>query len=88
MHLTNALVFGGSMVNRSRKVILAEQIERWEQELIEMEVMPEHVHRLVGCGPQFGIYRLVKRLKGYSSHALCAEFPALKRRLLSSWTNS
>src|SRR5260221_12476000 len=53
-----------------------------------MEVMPDHVHLLVGCDPQFGIHRLVKLLKGYSSHALRAEFPALKRRLPSLWTNS
>jgi putative transposase len=46
------------------KTILAEQIERWGQELIELEVMPEHVHLLVGCDPQFGIHRLVKLLKG------------------------
>ena len=43
--------------------------------------------RLVGCDPQFGIHRLVKLLKGYSSHTLRAEFPALKRRLPSLWTN-
>ncbi len=49
------------------------------------------MHLLVGCDPQFGIHRLVKLLKllkGYSSHALRAEFPALKRRLPSLWTNS
>src|SRR5258708_4862001 len=70
------------------KVILAEQIERWGQELIELEVLLDHVHLLVGCDPQFGIHRLVKLLKGHSSHALRAEFPALKRRLPSLWTNS
>ncbi|MGH2516073.1 MAG: IS200/IS605 family transposase [Ktedonobacterales bacterium] len=75
-------------IDERLKVILAEQIERWGQELIEMEVMPDHVHLLVGCDPQFGIHRLVKLLKGYSSHALRAEFPALKRRLPSLWTNS
>jgi putative transposase len=70
------------------KTILAEQIERWGQERIEREVMPDHVHLLVGCDPQFGIHRLVKLLKGFSSHALREEFPALKRRLPSLWTNS
>jgi putative transposase len=53
-----------------------------------MEVLPDHVHLLVGCDPQFGIHRLVKLLKGYSSHALREEFPSLKRRLPSLWTNS
>jgi putative transposase len=75
-------------IDERLRVILVEQIERWGQELIELEVMPDHVHLLVGCDPQFGIHRLVKLLKGNSSHALRAEFPALKRRLPSLWTNS
>jgi putative transposase len=75
-------------IDERLKVILSEQIERWGQELIELEVMPDHVHLLVGCDPQFGIHRLVKLLKGHSSHALREEFPALKRRLPSLWTNS
>lgn len=75
-------------IDERLKVILAEQIERWGQDLIEMEVMPDYVHLLVGCDPQFGIHRLVKLLKGSSSHTLRAEFPALKRRLPSLWTNS
>jgi putative transposase len=70
------------------KTILNEQIERWGQELIELEVMPDHVHLLGGGDPQFGIHRLVKMLTGYSSHALREGFPALKRRLPSLWTNS
>ena len=75
-------------IDERLEVILAEQIERWGQDLIELEVMSDHVHLLVGCDPQFGIHRLVKLLKGYSSHALREEFPALKRRLPSLWTNS
>lgn len=75
-------------VDERLKMILIEQVERWGQELIEVEVMPDHVHLLLGCDPQFGIHRLVKLLKGYSSRALREEFPALKRRLPSLWTNS
>ena len=50
-------------IDERLKVILAEQRERWGQALIEMEVLPDHVHLLVGCGPQCGIHRLVKLLK-------------------------
>ncbi len=75
-------------IDERLKTILMEQMERWGQELIEMEVMPDHVHLLVGCDPQFGIHRLVKLLKGFSSHALRQEYPSLKRRLPSLWTNS
>jgi putative transposase len=65
-----------------------EQIERWGQEWIAMAVMPDHGHRLIGCDPQVGIHRLIKVLKGYSSHTLRLEYPSLKKRLPSLWTNS
>jgi transposase len=34
--------------------------------------MPDHVHLLVEVDPQFGIHRLVKDLKGVSSHNMAA----------------
>jgi putative transposase len=75
-------------VDERLQTILIETIEKWGQELVELEVMPDHVHLLVGCDPQFGIHRLVKYLKGASSRYLRQEFPQLKRRLPSLWTNS
>ena len=75
-------------VDERLKTILIETLEKWGQELIELEVLPDHVHLLVGCDPQFGIHRLVKYLKGTSSRYLRQEFPQLKRRLPSLWTNS
>ncbi len=75
-------------VDERLKTILMETIEKWGQELVELEVMPDHVHLLVGCDPQFGIHRLVKYFKGTSSRYLRQEFPQLKRRLPSLWTNS
>jgi putative transposase len=56
--------------------------------MIALEVMPDHVHLLVEVGPQFGIHRLVKLMKGRSSHILRQEFPWLKSRLPTLWTNS
>jgi len=57
-------------------------------EIIELEVMPEHVHMLCEVDPQFGIHRFVKRVKGRSSKMLREEFPWLKSRLPTLWTNS
>lgn len=57
-------------------------------EIIETEVMPDHVHILLEVDPQFGIHRAVKLIKGTSSRLLRSEFPELKRRLPSLWTNS
>lgn len=54
----------------------------------ELEVMPEHVHICIDCDPSFGIYKIVKRIKGRSSRILRSEFPKLKSRLPTLWTNS
>lgn len=54
----------------------------------EMEVMPDHVHVLVDVDPQFGVHRVVKQMKGRSSRVLRDEFPWLRSRLPTLWTNS
>jgi putative transposase len=46
------------------------------------------VHLLIEVDPQYGIHRLVKQLKGYSSRILRKEFPTIKSRLPTLWTNS
>ncbi|WP_420266027.1 IS200/IS605 family transposase [Candidatus Magnetominusculus dajiuhuensis] len=54
-----------------RKVLVNEVADRLKQlveqkaldvraEIIEMEVMPDHVHLLVDIDPQFGIHKLIK----------------------------
>jgi putative transposase len=53
-----------------------------------LEVMPDHVHLLVNVDPQFGVHRLVRLIKGRSSRFLRQEFPRLKTRLPTLWTNS
>lgn len=50
--------------------------------------MPDHVHLLVSCDPQFGIHRLVEHIKARSSRVLRAEFPSLESHLPTLWTNS
>jgi putative transposase len=57
-------------------------------DLLALEIRPDHVHLLVDVDPQFGVHRLVKRLKGHTSHALRLEFPALKSRLPTRWTHA
>lgn len=61
---------------------------RYRAEVIALEIMPDHVHLLVEVDPQFGIHRLVKYIKGVTSHDLRKEFPSLSSRLPSLWTNS
>ena len=57
-------------------------------DIIEMEIMPDHVHLLLEVDPQFGIHRAVKAIKGKTSRILRQEFPWLKSRIPTLWTNS
>jgi len=57
-------------------------------EILELEIMPDHVHLLIEVDPQYGIHKLIKSMKGASSRTLRAEFPSLKSRLPTLWTNS
>ena len=70
------------------KEIAAEIANELEFGILEMEVMPDHVHLLIDCDPQFGIHRVVKRIKGRTSKLLRDEFDWLKRRIPTLWTNS
>jgi putative transposase len=54
----------------------------------ELEIMPEHVHLLISGEPPFGIHRMMKLIKRWSSRVLRQEFPVLKRKQPSLWTNS
>jgi putative transposase len=77
-----------SEVEERLKAILREVAKERQADIIELEVMPDHVHLLVEVDPQFGIHRLVRLMKGRSSHHLREEFPWLKKRLPTLWTNS
>lgn len=70
------------------KEIIQEVCVEHRTVILALEVMPDHVHVLLDTDPQFGIHRLVRLLKGRSSRQLRQEFPELKRRLPTLWTNS
>lgn len=56
--------------------------------IIEMEVMPDHVHLLIEVDPQFGINKAIKLMKGRTSYVLRREYEWLRISLPSLWTNS
>jgi putative transposase len=72
---------------RLKELILEKQAE-YGYEIIDMEVMPDHVHLLIDCAPSPGIDKIVGKIKGYTSHTIRKEFPWMKRRLPSLWTRS
>jgi putative transposase len=81
-------VIAGRMEARLKEIIAEVITEREGAWLIELETMPDHVHLLVEVDPQFGIHKLVKAIKGRSSRVLRQEFPWLRSRLPTLWTNS
>ena len=70
------------------KEIIQEVCSECGAEVLEMEIMPDHVHLLVEVDPQFGIAKLVKNIKGRSSRILRQEFKWCRTRIPSLWTNS
>ena len=70
------------------KKLIKETCNQLNVEIIEMEIMPDHVHLLMEVDPQYGIHKAVKRIKGYSSRVLRQEFSWLKSRIPTLWTNS
>ena len=75
-------------VERRLKKIIVQQGRKQNAEIIEMEIMPDHVHLLVEVDPQYGIHRFIKQVKGASSHMLRKEFKHLTTKLPTLWTNS
>jgi putative transposase len=72
---------------RLKEILQEVAIER-EAEIIELEIVSDHVHLLVEVDPQYGIHKLIKQMKGRSSRILREEFPSLKRRIPTLWTHS
>jgi putative transposase len=75
-------------VDKRLKRIILDTAKEHRAEVLEMEVMPDHVHVLIEVDPQYGVHRLVRQLKGRSSRILRSEFPSLTTRLPTLWTNS
>ena len=70
------------------KEILWQAAEDKEIVIEKMEVMPDHVHLQLEVDPQYGINSAVKQIKGVTSHVLRSEFPWIKSKVPTLWTNS
>ena len=70
------------------KDLLISECKLMNVDIIEMEIMPDHVHLLLEVDPQFGVHKAIKMIKGKSSFLLRSEFSELKTKLPTLWTNS
>lgn len=70
------------------KELIIQTCQDMQVDVIEMEIMSDHVHILIEVDPQFGIHKAIKQIKGKTSFTLRNEFPELKTKLPTLWTNS
>jgi putative transposase len=75
------------IAKRLKELILSKQ-EEYKFKVLDMEVLLDHVHLIINTNPKEGIYKVVSKIKGYTSHELRNQFPELKSRLPTLWTNS
>ena len=56
---------------------------QWEYSfrILAMEVMPDHIHLLLDCKPQFFISDMINIFKGNIARRLFLEYPELKKQL-------
>ena len=57
-------------VDNRLKDIIHSLCEELNAEILELEIMSDHVHLLVEVDPQLGIHLLIKKIKGRSSRLL------------------
>ncbi len=70
------------------KELIKEMCGQLKVDIIEMEIMPNHVHIFIEVNPQYGIHKVIKQIKGYSFRILRQEFPWLKLKASKSLDKS
>lgn len=66
-------------VQTKLKSIFEDIAKRYEYEILEMEVMPDHIHLFVGAKPTIAPMDIVRTFKSVSAIELFKEFPSLKK---------
>ena len=68
-------------VEEDLKSYLGVLSEEYDFIIDAMEIMPDHVHLLVTCKPQFELPRMIKILKGNTARWLFMAHPEIKKKL-------
>ena len=63
------------------KEMLQKLAEEYRFQILAMEVMPDHIHLLVDCKPQFFISDMIKIMKGNLARQMFLVHPELKQKL-------
>lgn len=80
-------VLVGDVEKRFKEIVNNIALEK-KVSMLEMEVMPDHIHMLVEVDPQYGVHKFIKQVKGKTSRFLRREFKYLTTKLPTLWSNS
>ena len=72
-------VFTERIASRLKKLIHEKQ-EEYGYNVLDMEVLEDHVHLLLDVNPSNGVFAITNKIKGYTSHVLRREFSELRSR--------
>lgn len=61
--------------------LIYEVAERYDFEIVELAVMPDHVHMFVSASPEVSPSRLIQILKSITAREMFKRFPGIKRLL-------
>lgn len=76
-------IFKRQEVRERAKQLIGEICEEYRFEVIELEIVEDHIHVMVSFPPSRSIGEVVRIIKSNSARILFREFPGLKKRL---WT--
>jgi len=80
-------ILNDNIQNRIKEIILNKQKD-WLYEVIEMELMEDHIHLLIDVDPNLGINKIIGRIKGITSNLIRKEFPEINSKVPTLWTRS
>ncbi|WP_434644314.1 IS200/IS605 family transposase (plasmid) [Thermoanaerobacterium thermosaccharolyticum] len=69
------------------KNTITELSEKYNYEILAMEIMPDHIHLQISAIPQYSPAELMNKIKGVTGFRISRRFPELKARG-KIWTNS
>lgn len=70
------------------KELALEIIDKLDAEMLELDVQSDRVNMLIAVNPRLSVHTVVKRIKACTSPVLREEFPWVKSRVPSLWTNN
>lgn len=76
-------------IDERLKELIYQQQEEYGYTVLELEVMPDHVHALLDVDPtKYGVNSVVSKIKGYTSRTLRQEYAELRSKLPTLWSRA